>query len=168
MNTQTISRGILAGTALAAALLVLTSFANFTDAHSEGTVASSTATSTKPMKGAKNNVNATCMGEAVSDREEALMDAWEAMSSSTLAALDDRKDALHTAWEKTDLKARNLAVIKAWQAWRTDKKEITMEFRKDRKAAWDAFKKTAKTECKMNTTPKDENLEKATSDAIAI
>jgi len=129
-----------------------------------GNHASSTATSTK---GIGKNLDATCMASAVSAREETLMDAWSDMSSSTLAALMVRKTALNSAWVLTTVKERSLAVSKAWKAWRSDKKEITADFRSERKGAWETFKKTAKNDCKM-TTPKDEALEKSTSDTIAI
>ncbi len=118
------------------------------------------------VKGGK-NVDATCMAAAVDVREEALMEAWETMSADTLEALTERKAALHSAWDLTDSAARNKAVATAWKTWKTDKKEIATEFRNDRKAAWAAFKTTAKASCKV-TTPKEEGLEKAESDSIAI
>ncbi len=116
---------------------------------------------------ASSTVDATCMAEAVEEREDALMSAWSDMSSSTMTALDDRREALVAAWNLTTVSERARALAAAWKEWRNDKKAITAEFRKDRKAAWDAFKKTAKEECREKL-PKEENLEKATSDSIAI
>jgi hypothetical protein len=106
------------------------------------------------------------MVKAIDDREDALIEAWAGMHTATLNALTERRDALMKAWGLTD-KARTAAVVKAWKEWRTDKKALTAEFRKDRKAAWDTFKKTAKTTCKV-TVPKDEAQEKAVSDSISI
>ncbi len=165
MNTQTITvRSFTSALAIALFALALTLIAGVSDAHAASN-ASSTASSTKGMNNKK--VDATCMVAAIDDREDALMNAWEEMSSSTMAALEDRRNGLMSAWGKTTMKERTAALVKIWKEWRTDKKAITAEFRNDRKAAWDTFKKTAKNECKI-VTPKDENLEKAVSDAIAL
>jgi hypothetical protein len=164
MNTQSMTRGFVSAVAITAFAMALVILPGVSEAHA-GAHASSTASSTK--NAGNKNVDATCMVGAIDDREDALMDAWADMSSSTMAALEDRRDALMTAWGKTTVKERTAGVVKAWKEWRADKKAITAEFRKDRKAAWDTFKKTAKNECKM-VTPKDENLEKATSDSIAL
>jgi hypothetical protein len=158
------NRGLVGVIVVIAFTIALSMFPGVSEAHGSSH-ASSTASSTKHM--GNKNVDATCMVEAIDDREDALMDAWGDMSSSTMAALEDRRDALMDAWGEATMKERTASVVKAWKEWRADKKAITAEFRKDRKAAWDTFKKTAKNECKM-VTPKDENLEKATSDSIAL
>jgi uncharacterized membrane protein len=164
MNTQRMNRGFVGAIAVCAFAVAVMMFPGVSEAHG-GSHASSTASSTKNM--GNKNVDAACMVEAIDNREDALMDAWADMSSSTMAALEDRRDALMDAWGEATVKERSAGVVKAWKEWRAEKKAITAEFRKDRKAAWDAFKKTAKDECKM-VTPKDENLEKATSDSIAL
>ncbi len=151
MNTNVMTRDVAAITLAFFALALFALIPQTSSAHGGTTGAAST----------------TCMAGAIDDREDALMEAWAAMHTSTLNALTERRDALMTAWGLTEAKARNAAVVKAWKAWRTDKKELTAEFRKDRKAAWEAFKKTAKTECKV-TVPKDEAQEKAASDSISI
>jgi hypothetical protein len=147
--------------ALIVAACLVFAFPGTGSAHTSSGTGSSTA------NGIRKNVDATCMAAAVDVREEALMDAWETMSTDIVTALTARKTALHSAWELTDVAARNTAVKNAWKEWKADKKEIHADFRNERKAAWAAFKQTAKTSCKV-TVPKDEGLEKAASDSIAI
>ncbi len=165
LNTQVSKGNFIAifGAVLVATLLLLAPMVSQAHEDEEEVVT----TSTKAKVGAGKTLDYMCMGEAVEEREDALMDAWGEMSSSTMSALEKRKTALHTAWEKPVAKDRALAVAKAWKEWKASKKSFQTEFRKDRKAAWDAFKKTAKESCKM-TVPKDEALEKTTSDSIAI
>jgi hypothetical protein len=95
------------------------------------------------------------------------MDAWEDFSSTTIAALGVRRTALHTAWEMTEIKARTAAVVKAWKAWRTASTNAHKELRGDRKAAWDAFKKTAKDTCKT-TLPREESQGAVAKDTIVL
>ncbi len=161
MKIQSLIRRFAIAFTIAAFALVLATLPNVSEAKG---YASSTASSTKGMNKV---VDAACMVEAIDTREDALMDAWVDMSSSTVVALGARRDGLMDAWGMTTMKERTAAIVKTWKEWRTDKKTIAIEFRKDRKTAWEAFKKTAKNECKM-TTPKDESLEKATSDSIAL
>jgi hypothetical protein len=158
MNTQISVRGFVGIlTIIISAVIISMTLPSVTSAHG-GTHASSTG---------RHNLDATCMSAAVDDREDALIDAWVDMSSSTVVALKDRRDGLMTAWGLTSLRDRTIALVRVWRTWRADKKEIVAGFRDDRKVAWDAFKTTAKDECKV-TTPKDESLEKTTSDSIAI
>jgi hypothetical protein len=169
MNTFVISRGLVVSfvvficCAFAFAIAPSVGSAHGSDHASHAT---STATSTRGT-GKARNVDATCMSAAIDTRETALMTAWDELSTSIKTGLTDRKSALSAAWALTDLKARNAGIVAAWKEWRTDKKAAHTEFRKDRKSAWEAFKKTAKDSCKMST-PKDESLEKASSDAVAI
>ncbi len=125
---------------------------------------SETATSTKGMN---KKVDLTCMATAIDTREDAVMTAWKNFSSTTVAALGVRKAALHTAWGMTEMKARTAAVVKAWKEWRTASMKAHKALRGERKAAWDAFKKTAKDTCKM-ATPKEESQDVAAKDTIAL
>ncbi len=129
-----------------------------------GSSESSTATSTKGMN---KKVNLTCMATAIDTREDAVMTAWKNFSSTTIAALGVRKTALHTAWGMTEMKARTAAVVKAWKEWRSASMKAHKALRGERKAAWDAFKKTAKDTCKM-PTPKEESQDVAAKDTIAL
>jgi hypothetical protein len=162
-------------TLIGAVLAILFAMPALTHAHA-GVTHTTTAESVEHLKEtakdmfgkkASSTVDATCMAEAVEEREDALMSAWGDMSSSTMVALDDRREALVAAWDMEKVSDRARALATAWKEWKADKKAINAEFRKDRKAAWDAFKKTAKEDCKEKL-PKEENLEKTASDSIAI
>jgi hypothetical protein len=111
-------------------------------------------------------VDRNCMATAVGVREDALTTAWNDFSASITSAINERKTALVGAWNTSETGSRD-AIKKAWEAWRSDKKDAHTELRNDRRAAWETFKKTAKESCKV-TTPKEEGLEKTTSDSIAI
>lgn len=125
-------------------------------------MASSTAaSSTRPT------LDLSCMSEAVETRETALATAWEEFNEDVTAALLKRKAALIAAWDIDNNADRGKAIKAAWTAWKTDKKSAHTAFRTDRKSAWDTFKKTAKDECKM-TLPKEEGLEKSSSDSVSI
>jgi hypothetical protein len=148
--TTKIAIGIIIG---ACASLVFLAVPNYSNAH--GADHATTATSTKKMKG--KNVDATCMQTAVDTREAALGTAWVTLHDEIEDALTARKTALHDAWGLTDVQARNTAIGKAWKTWKTDSKNIQKEFRTDRKASWETFRKTTKDSCKV-TAPKDEAL----------
>ncbi len=129
--------------------------------------ATSTATSTHASSTRPRAVDATCMSTAVDVRETSLISAWGDLNTSLTAALTERKEALIDAWAMTDTAERNKALKTAWATWKTDKKEAHTEFKSDRKAAWDTFKATVKSECKVKL-PKEEATEKAAKDSIAI
>ncbi len=113
------------------------------------------------------NVDATCMQTAVETREGTLVSAWDEFNTSIKAGLETRKTALKDAWGLTDVKAQKKATATAWKEWKADSKSAHGELRKERKSAWDTFKKTAKSTCKA-TTPKEEALEKDTAGAIGL
>jgi hypothetical protein len=112
------------------------------------------------------NVDRTCMAEAVETREAAIAAAWEDFNESITAALKERKDALIAAWSDGEDGSRN-AIKDAWKAWKADSRAAHTELRADRRAAWDAFNKTAKSSCKM-TVPREERLERGQKDSIAL
>lgn len=113
------------------------------------------------------SVDATCMSTAVETRETSLMTAWSDLNTSLTEALTDRKTAFVAAWAMSDVADRNAALKAAWATWRTDKKDAHTEFKADRKAAWDTFKATVKSQCKV-TLPKDEAMEKSAKDSISL
>ncbi len=133
-----------------------------------GPNASSTkATSTKDRSGkASTTVDRTCMAAAVATRESAIKSAWTTFTGGITTALDKRAAALAAAWSASADGNRE-AVKKAWADWKKDKQAAHIKLRMDRKTAWDAFKKTAKDSCKL-TTPKEEGLEKSSSDSINL
>ena len=160
INTITISQRTLLIT-LTFVLGVLFALAVPTPSEAaHGSSASST-------KGIGKKVDLTCMATAIDTREDAVMDAWEDFSSTTITALGVRRTALHTAWGMTEMKARTAAVVKAWKTWKTSSMNAHKELRSDRKAAWDAFKKTAKDTCRT-TLPKEESQGTVAKDTIAL
>lgn len=134
----------LAALAIAAAFLLSPSAAS---ADTTGAAHTHTAS--------KKTVNLSCIQEAVTDRETAVMEAYESFSEAIKTALTDRKTALIAAWGKTDAKERNAAIKASWKEYRTDRIDARKELIKDRKAAWKEFRETAKTECR-STVPQDE------------
>ncbi len=122
---------------------------------------STNASSTRPQ------LDLSCMSEAVETRETALATAWDGLDEDVKAALAKRKTALIAAWDIDNTADRGKAIRSAWTAWKADKKAAHTAFRSDRKSAWETFKKTAKDECKV-TLPKEEGLEKSSSDSVSI
>ncbi len=113
------------------------------------------------------SVDMSCMATAVSKREADLLSAWTKLTDGIAEALTERSDALVAAWNSTNTKDAATASKTAWSTWKTEKAALHKTFKSDRKAAWDSFKTTAKSECKV-TLPKEENLEKTASDSVAI
>lgn len=151
MNTS-ISQNIVIGTVIASLSLIYVA-----------TMPLSVQAATKDKK----VVNLTCMQTAIDTREEAVIKAFDKFNDSMSEALSDRKDALHDAWGISDKADRNQAVRTAWTDWKKAKKEVHTELRADRKTAWINFNKTAKTTCK-ETLPKEESIEKDSSGAISL
>ncbi len=116
---------------------------------------------------ATKKVDASCVADAVEVREDALIGAWGDFSSTMETALEVRKAKLVSAWEMSDPKERVKTLKETWKGWREDRKDAHTELRKDRKAAWDAFKKTVKDSCKV-TLPKEESLEKDSKGTITV
>ncbi len=155
IHTRTLSVLFVAAFAACLAILVFTSSAEAST--SRGRNASSTAAT----------VDASCVQTAVDTREDALMAAWDTFGEAIGTALGARKSALHDAWGLSDRVARNKAIVAAWKEWRTDSKDAYKEVRGDRKSAWDAYKKTMKSECRTDV-PKDEVLGKDEAGSIAL
>ncbi len=116
---------------------------------------------------ASTTVDTSCMAEAVTVRETALLGSVSDFNDDLTDALTKRKEALSSAWGITTLKDRNEALKTAWKNWRTASVSAHKTLRAERKVAWDEFRKTATTNCKT-TLPKDEMLEKAKSDALSL
>jgi hypothetical protein len=134
----------------------------------EGNASSTNASSSEKIKERKasTTVDRTCMAAAVATREASIKTAWTTFTGSVTSALDTRSAGLATAWGASADGNRE-AVKKAWTDWKKDKAAANSKLKNDRKAAWDAFKKTAKESCKV-TTPKEEGLERSGSDSIAL
>ncbi len=148
-HTRRMNVGVLMGSMLFASMLIVSSYA-LAHGNDDG-----------------HDVDATCMQTAVETREGALSTAWDEFNESMSSALDARKTALKDAWGLSDVKAQKKANIAAWKEWKADSKEAHATLKADRKAAWDAFKKTAKDTCKVSV-PKDEALGKDASGSISL
>ncbi len=176
MKTQEYVLGTSFGIALFAALLLALVLAPQTSEAHGGVTHATTEEAVEHLREtargltgtrASSSVDITCMAEAVETREDALIEAWTDLNTAVSAALTDRKEALMDAWDISNQSDRTKAVREAWKDWKNDKKAAHAEFRSDRKTIWAAFNKTAKSTCKT-TLPKDESLEKAGSDTVAI
>lgn len=167
-NQKIISRELIIGAyALALGMLLVFGFPTQSEAY-HPTTGTSTATSTHGIgKNKDKNRDIACMQTAVGVRETAVAAAWADFSSSTVSALATRKSALNAAWGLAEMKARTGAIVEAMKAWRTASTNAHRELRSDRKAAWDAFKKTAKDTCKT-TTPKEESPGTVAKDTIVL
>lgn len=133
--------------------------------------ATSTASSSRARgiseKTASSSVDTACVVTAVTKREEALTKAWGDLSESITAALTKRSEDLVAAWGKTSNTERLTANKAAWSTWKDAKAQAQKSFKDTRKEVWASFKTTMKNECKVSL-PKEENLEKATTDSLAI
>lgn len=133
-----------------------------------GDHASSTASSTEKgwPKRATSTADRTCMANAVATREAAIKTAWTTFTGSMASALDKRAAALVAVWNasSTDNQGK---LNQPWITWKTDSKAAHTKLRSERKSAWDAFKKTTRESCKVNT-PKAEGLEKEAKDGINL
>lgn len=132
--------------------------------HSEN--ASSTDKSKEREAKASTTIDRTCMAAAVTTREASIKTAWVAFTDSITSALDTRATNLTAAWNASEAGSRD-AIKKAWDTWKNERKAASTKLKNERKAAWDTFKATAKSSCKV-TTPKEEGLEKSSSDSIAL
>jgi hypothetical protein len=129
---------------------------------------SSTASSTPRTRGdkASTTVDRTCMATAVTAREVTVRTAWMNFTASMTTSFDKRSAALIAAWNAS-ADGSKTAVKTAWTDWKNEKRAAHTKLKADRKEAWDLFHSTAKESCKA-TVPKDEGLERAGSDSIAL
>lgn len=125
------------------------------------------ASSTPRIKNASSTVDRTCMATAIVARENSINTAWTSFNTIIISALTSRKNGLVAAWNITDTKERNQALTTAWKTWKTEKMLAHGKLKSERKAAWETFKTTAKSSCKVEV-PKQEGLEKSAADSISL
>ncbi|PWB38760.1 MAG: hypothetical protein C3F02_02520 [Parcubacteria group bacterium] len=119
----------------------------------------STSTSTEPIrkeiKAPKNAVtfDPTCVQNAVDKRDNAIIAATQAFSTSTQASLTTRRDALKSAWALTDRTARRTALRAAWKAYNSSLTAIRKTYNNAKRTVWSAWN-TDRKACKG--TPNDE------------
>ena len=126
-----------------------------------------TASSTPRVKTSSSTLDRTCMATAIVARETSITTAWTSLNTKIISALAIRKTGLINAWNITDAKARNQSLSTVWKTWKTEKKSAQELLKKDRKAAWESFKNTARASCKVEV-PKAEGLEKSVADSIEL
>lgn len=100
---------------------------------------------------APRKVDLTCMKNAVTKREDAIIAAKTKAFTSMDTAFKARRDALKTAWDKTDAQERRQAINAAWDAFRMAHKDARTQLRTDDKAAWATFKLESKA-CKVDSS----------------
>jgi hypothetical protein len=110
--------------------------------------------------------SAVCVQEALDVREVAIGTGWTTFNTAMEAALLTRQEALYDAWEIEEPQERAQAIKGAWSTWNTTHKNAFKELRTTRTTAWNAYKTTMKTECKV-TVPREESLARDTSGAVA-
>lgn len=125
------------------------------------------ASSTPKVKNASSTVDRTCMATAVATRETSVASAWTTFTTKMTEALATRKSGLVNAWNITDAKERHQALTAVWKTSKTATKSAHEQLKSSRKAAWETFKSTAKTSCKVEV-PKEEGLEKSSADSISL
>lgn len=167
MNLSVSHRGLVLAIAMTAIAGLYFASTGVAEAQVGSTGINRTASSTMASSTRPKAINATCMSAAVEVRETALISALNELNTSLAEKLTVRKDALVTAWSLSDVAARGKAIRAAFTTWKKDKMTAHTEFKSDRKAAWDTFKTTAKSQCKV-TLPKEEMMETASKDSIAL
>lgn len=100
-------------------------------------------------------VDLACMQTAVEKRDNAIIAAWDTLSTSIKTALQTRRDALKAAWGISDKKERAKAIKQAWTDFRKTKKESARTFNRARKAAWKQFRADANA-CRATATYESE------------
>lgn len=92
-----------------------------------------------------NTAKLTCVADAVVKRDNAIIAAWDARSSTFKTLLGVRRDALNNAWRNVaDRKQRNEAIKAAWRAAQESRKTANKSFRDARDLAWKQFRNDVK------------------------
>ncbi len=113
-------------------------------------------TSLRQSPSPKPVVNGACMVSAVDKRDSAIISAVDAYSSAAKVALSVRRDALKAAWGKTNVRDVRLALRAAWDAYKNSAKKARSDLNGARKAAWSQFKTDSRV-CKPSVNEEREN-----------
>lgn len=98
-----------------------------------------TPTETPSPTTATPSVDLICLQIAVEKRDNAIIAAWDTVSSSIKTALQNRRDSLKSAWGISIRKDRNKAITSAWSHFRSARIIARGIFIGARRAAWDQF-----------------------------
>lgn len=114
----------------------------------------------------KKTVDWACVSTATDTREDAIISAFNAFSSSMSSALSTRGAALTSANGQTDKETRKTARKSAWDAFKKAKKEAEKKYKLDRKSAWETFRKTVKDSCKAGEAASEEKETSSTDPVL--
>lgn len=99
-----------------------------------------------------------CMQTAVEKRDNAIIAAWDNLSSSMKTALQTRRDALKSAWGISIKKDRNKAIRSAWTNFKLARRIARRNFLAARRTAWDQFGIGIKN-CHVTSNPESRDSE---------
>ena len=83
-----------------------------------------------------------CMQEAVTVRDEALLEAYTEFSETAKTALEVRKEDLVEAWGQGDIVEIALSLRTAWQTYRRSIVMGRIALRRAKRSAWSDFRDT--------------------------
>lgn len=98
----------------------------------------------------------TCMQNAVTKREDALIAGFDVWAASIKTARTTLKTDLVAAWGKSTIGEVKTARKNAWAKWKDSRKSATKTLSDVKKATWDAFKTDNKA-CKPPSAGKADN-----------
>lgn len=81
---------------------------------------------------------------AVDAREQSVLTAVTAYTTTVVSAFQRKKSGLHLAWSISNGAQRKAAVKTAWTVFAQSKKSARQTYKNARQTAWDAFRKAAK------------------------
>lgn len=81
---------------------------------------------------------------AVDAREDSVLSAVTAYTTTVVSAFQKKKSDLHSAWSVSDASQRKAAVKTAWATFSQSKKSAQKTYKKARQTAWSTFRKAAK------------------------
>jgi hypothetical protein len=81
----------------------------------------------------------TCIQDAITTRDTALVAAYDTFSATVKNALTTRTGALKTAWAKSTMPEIQTALKDVWRAYRKSVTDARIALRKAKMAAWETF-----------------------------
>ncbi len=81
---------------------------------------------------------------AVDAREDSVLSAVTAYTTTVVSAFQKKKSDLHTAWSISDATQRKASVKTAWTIFAQSKRSARATYKKARQTAWSTFRKAAK------------------------
>lgn len=97
------------------------------------------AASPSPSPAPKRSIDLACVQTAVEKRDNTVIAAFDAFTSSVRAALVTRRDALKAAWGNADRAERHAAIRTTWATFRNSRRAARQTWHAARRAAWRQF-----------------------------